>query len=420
MNDLNLLFTNIGQLLQVRESITGPIAGEDMKVLPALENAFLRVEEGRIAAYGPMADCPLHAEGERIDLQGRSVLPGWCDSHTHLVYAGHREQEFVDRIRGLSYEEIASRGGGILNSARALGELSEDELYAQSKQRLEDVISMGTVAIEMKSGYGLTPEAELKMLRVIRRLGSDYSVPVRSTFLPAHALPTEYAQRKSEYLDVMLGEVLPEVARQNLADYIDAFCERGFFDLEDTRRVMEAGRIYGLPAKIHVNQFSAFGGIGLAVECDALTVDHLEVMDPSDLAALKTGHTLPVALPGCSLFLGIPYTPGRALIDAGLPLVLATDFNPGSAPSGNMNLVVSLACIKMNLTPAEAINAATLNGAYAMGLEDEIGSITVGKRAHLMVTRPLHSYAQIPYSFGQPLIERVYLDGMAFQKNDSN
>lgn len=408
---MELLFKNIGQLLQIRQPDEGVVSGADMDRLPLLNDAYLRVENGRIVDFGPMSSCPEESGIPTEDLEGRTVLPGWCDSHTHLVYAGNREQEFVDRIRGLSYEEIASKGGGILNSARQLRKASEELLYSQSAARLRDVIGMGTVAIEIKSGYGLEPDAEKKMLRVARRLGADFPIPVRTTYLAAHALPEEFLNRKTEYLDRMLSDTLDEIARENLADYIDVFCERGFFDLEDTRKVLDAGRRHGLPAKIHVNQFSSMGGVGLAVDKGALTADHLEVLEEDDLEALLGHTTLPVALPGCSLFLGIPYTPARRIIDAGLPLVLATDCNPGSAPSGNMNLIVSLACMKMKMTPEEAINAATLNGAWAMGLEKEVGSITKGKRAHLIVTRPLNSFAQLPYSFGQSLIERVYLDG---------
>ncbi len=412
---MEVLFTNIGQLLQIREPGQGVVAGREMDKLPLVNNAFLRVEDGRIAQFGEMKDCPDPGSAKVEDLDGRTVLPGWCDSHTHLVYAGSREQEFVDRIRGLSYEEIAKRGGGILNSARQLQKVSEDELYEQSKARIWDVIAGGTVAIEIKSGYGLEREAEKKMLRVARRLAADFSIAVRTTYLPAHALPPEYTGRKADYLDRMLSGALPEIVSEGLADYIDVFCERGFFDLSDTRRVLEAGARHGLPGKIHVNQFSSMGGVAVAAEFEALTVDHLEVLEEDDMVALQGKSTLPVALPGCSLFLGIPYTPARGIIDAGLPLVLATDYNPGSAPSGNMNLVISLACIKMGMTPEEAINAATINGAWAIGLGHELGSITVGKRAHLIVTRPLNSYAQLPYSFGQPLIERVYLDGVAWK-----
>lgn len=408
---MEMLFTHIRQLVQVREAQDGPLRGAQMSELPCLEEAYLLVKEGRIADYGLMENCPELPGIPRKNLEGRIVLPGWCDSHTHLVYAGNRSGEFVDRIKGLSYNEIAEKGGGILNSARLLQATDEEELYQQAATRLEEVIALGTTSLEIKSGYGLTPEAELKMLRVVRQLKQNYAVDIRATFLAAHALPLEYKEKKQAFLDLMLGETLKEVSAQGLADYIDVFCERGYFDLEDTRQVVEAGQKQGLPAKIHVNQFNAFGGVGLAVEHQALTVDHLEELRPKDLEALNQSDTLAVALPGCSHFLGIPYTPGRELIDAGVPLVLATDYNPGSAPSGNMNFVVSLGCVKMKLTPEEAINAATLNGAFAMGLEKELGSISVGKKAHLLVTQPLESYGEIPYRFAHNLIDEVYLDG---------
>ena len=408
---MEILFTHIRQLVQVRKAQDGPLCGTQMSELPCLEEAYLLVKEGRIADYGPMENCPELPGIPRKNLAGRIVLPGWCDSHTHLVYAGNRSGEFVDRIKGLSYTEIAEKGGGILNSARLLQATDEEELYRQAAARLEEVIALGTTSIEIKSGYGLTPEAELKMLRLIRRLKQNYAVDIRATFLAAHALPLEYKEKKQAFLELMLGETLKEVSAQGLADYIDVFCESGYFDLEDTRQVLEAGQKHGLPAKIHVNQFNAFGGVGLAVEHQALTVDHLEELRPEDLEALKKSDTLAVALPGCSHFLGIPYTPGRELIDAGVPLVLATDYNPGSAPSGNMNFVVSLGCVKMKLTPEEAINAATLNGAYAMGLEKELGSISIGKKAHLLITQPLESYGEIPYRFAHNLIDEVYLGG---------
>lgn len=408
---MEMLFTHIRQLVQVREVQNGPLRGAQMNELPYLEEAYLLVRAGRIVDYGLMVNCPELPGIPRKNLEGRIVLPGWCDSHTHLVYAGNRSGEFVDRIKGLSYNEIAEKGGGILNSARLLQSTDEEELYQQAAARLEEVIALGTTSLEIKSGYGLTPEAELKMLRVVRQLKQNYAVDIRATFLAAHALPLEYKEKKQAFLDLMLGETLKEVSAQGLADYIDVFCESGYFDLEDTRQVLEAGQKHGLPAKIHVNQFNAFGGVGLAVEHQALTVDHLEELEPEDLEALKESNTLAVALPGCSHFLGIPYTPGRELIDAGVPLVLATDYNPGSAPAGNMNFVVSLGCVKMKLTPEEAINAATLNGAFAMGLEKELGSISVGKKAHLLVTQPLESYGEIPYRFAHNLIEEVYLEG---------
>lgn len=408
---MDVLFTHIRQLVQVRNEQSGPLRGLQMSDLPCIENAYLVVREGRIADYGLMKNCPALPGVPRKNLKGRIVLPGWCDSHTHLVYAGNRSGEFVDRIKGLSYNEIAEKGGGILNSARLLQATDEKELYKQAAARLEEVIALGTTSIEIKSGYGLSLEAELKMLRVVRQLKENYAVDIRATFLAAHALPLEYKEKKRSFLDLMLGQTLEEISEQGLADYIDVFCESGYFDLEDTEQVLTAGQKYGLPAKIHVNQFNAFGGVGLAVEHHALTVDHLEELRAEDVEILKNSNTLAVALPGCSHFLGIPYTPVRTLIEAGVPVVLASDYNPGSAPSGNMSFVVSLGCVKMKLTPEEAINAATLNGAYAMGVEAEMGSITVGKKAHLLVTQPLESYAEIPYRFAHNLIEEVYLDG---------
>jgi imidazolonepropionase len=417
---MDILFTHIRQLIQVREDPTGPLRGSQMNELPCIEEAYLLVRHGRIAGFGPMSDCPDLSGVKRKNLQGRLVLPGWCDSHTHLVYAGNRSGEFVDRINGLSYKEIAEKGGGILNSARLLQATGEEELYQQAAARLEEVIALGTTGIEIKSGYGLNPDAELKMLKVVRRLKENYPVDIRATFLAAHALPPQYKENKQAFMDLMLGETLEEISEQGLADYIDVFCESGYFDLEDTRQVLEAGRDKGLAAKIHVNQFNAFGGVGLAVEHRALTVDHLEELRAEDVEALKGSRTLAVALPGCSHFLSIPYTPAKELMDAGVAVVLATDFNPGSAPSGNMNFVVSLACVKMKLTPEQAINAATLNGAYAMGIETEQGSITVGKKAHLMVTQPLESYAEIPYRFAHNLIDEVYLNGEVWKTEMRN
>lgn len=417
---MKALFTNIKELLQTRPAEMRKVAGAEMRKLPSIQNAYLLVENGRISEFGEWKPgsaaasqlMQQHGNQEVIDCSGRTVLPAWCDSHTHLVYAGSRTGEFVDRINGLSYAQIAEKGGGILNSAKQLQQLPEAELYAQSAARLEAVMAMGTGAVEIKSGYGLTLEAELKMLRVARKLNDNYPVAIKTTFLGAHALPTKYKDTKSAYLDFLINEVLPAIHQDKLADFIDIFCETGYFSVADAIKIMEAGEVYGLPAKVHVNQFNAIGGVEAAVNHQALSVDHLEVLTPADLTALKrTAITMPVALPGCSLFLGIPYTPARKILDAGLPLALATDYNPGSAPSGNMNLVVSLACIKMNMTPEEAINAATLNGAYAMGLETEVGSITVGKRANLLITEPIGSYAEIPYSFGRNVIAEVWLKG---------
>ena len=408
---MRILFKNIKELIQIRDSAVSFIAGKDMKELPTIKNAFLLVEDGLIADFGKMEDCPTIITAEIIDATGKMILPSWCDSHTHIVYAGNREGEFVDRINGLSYEEIANKGGGILNSAKKLQETSEDELYQQSKVRLEEVIKLGTGAIEIKSGYGLTPEAELKMLRVIKRLKENYSIPIKATFLGAHAVPLNYKNRKREYLQMLVDEVLPVISKEGLAEFIDIFCETGYFSVADTEFILKAGKQFGLLPKIHVNQFNAIGGVQAGVQHNALSVDHLEEMRDEDIEALKNTTTMPVALPSCSYFLSIPYTPARKMIDAGLPLALATDYNPGSTPSGNMNFVVSTACIKMKMTPEEAINAATINGAYAMGLEKEVGSITVGKKANLLLTKPINSYGFIPYSFGLPQIAQVFLNG---------
>ncbi len=408
---MKLLFTNIQELVQVRDSPVEKLSGREMKELPSIKNAWLLVEDSKIAGYGGMDSLPELSGHAVTDLSGRIVLPTWCDSHTHLVYAGNREQEFVDRINGLSYEEIAKRGGGILNSAKTLQETSEEELYRQSAIRLQEVISSGTGAIEIKSGYGLTKEAELKMLRVIKRLNQEFDLPIKATFLGAHALPKEYKKDKDAYMDLVINEILPEVEKHQLAEYIDIFCEEGYFSVEDTNRLLTAGSKAGLIPKIHVNQFNAIGGIQAGVAHEALSVDHLEILRPEDISALKNTVTMPVALPGCSLFLSIPYTPARAIIDAGLPLALATDYNPGSSPSGNMNLVVSLACIKMHMTPEEAINAATINGAYAMGLSKSHGSISKGKAANFMVTKEVPSYAYLPYNFGSNSIEQVFING---------
>ncbi|QED37507.1 imidazolonepropionase [Antarcticibacterium arcticum] len=408
---MKILFKNIQELVQVRDTNVEKVSGKEMKELPSIKNAWLLVEDGKIEGYGKMDSLPQLSGHKETDLSGRIVLPTWCDSHTHLVYAGNREQEFADRINGLSYEEIANRGGGILNSAKTLQETTEEELYLQSAIRLKEVMGLGTGAIEIKSGYGLTKDAELKMLRVIKRLKEEFELPVKSTYLGAHALPKEFKDNKDAYMDLVINEILPEVEKNQLAEYIDIFCEKGYFTVEDTNRLLEAGAKAGLTPKIHVNQFNAIGGVQAGVEHSALSVDHLEILRPEDIAALQNTVTMPVALPGCSLFLSIPYTPARAIIDAGLPLALATDYNPGSSPSGNMNLVVSLACIKMHMTPEEAINAATLNGAYAMGLSKSHGSISIGKQANFMVTKEVPSYAYLPYSFGSNSIDQVFING---------
>jgi len=411
---MKTIFRNIKELVQVREEGVRFLSGKEMATLPSIENAYMIVEDGLIADYGNMADCPSGAYDHEVDATGRMILPTWCDSHTHIVYAGNREMEFVARIKGKTYKEIADAGGGIVNSAKKLQALGEEELYNQSKARLEDVIRLGTGSVEIKSGYGLTPDAELKMLRVIRRLKEEYPIEIKATFLAAHALPQEYKGRQTEYIDHVITDILPRVAEEQLAEYIDAFCETGYFTVEDTERIMEAGLKYGMRAKVHVNQFTAIGGVQAGVKYNALSVDHLEEMRTEDIEALKGTETMPVALPSCSYFLSIPYTPARDIIDAGLPLALATDFNPGSTPSGNMNFVVSTACIKMKMTPEEAINAATINGAYAMDLSDEVGSITKGKLANIILTKKINSVGFIPYSFGSHQIEKVYIRGVEF------
>ena len=409
---MSILIINIKELIQVRENNVTIVKGEDMKILPTIKNAYLIIEHDTIVEYGPMSDYVDDYEADEIiDAKGKMVLPAWCDSHTHIVYAGDRSQEFVDRINGLSYEEIAQRGGGILNSAEVLQNTSEEELYEQSLKRLNRVMKLGTGAIEIKSGYGLTVEAELKMLRVIKRLKKESLAVIKTTLLAAHAVPKEFKDNKEKYIDLVISEMIPEVGRSKLADYIDVFCEKGYFDLEDTERILKAGAAFGLIPKIHVNQFNAFGGVALAVKYKALSVDHLEEMRPEDIEALKNSDTMPVALPSCSYFINIPYTPARQIIDAGLPLAIATDFNPGTTPSGNMNFVVSTACIKLRMTPEEAINAATINGAYAMGISNQYGSICRGKKANLIITKEIESYNNLPYAFGDNLIDKVIISG---------
>ena len=409
---MKTLIINIKELLQVRDSSILKVCGDEMAVLPTIKNAYLVIEDDLIADFGSMEDLPEDLNPEKcIDADGKIVLPAWCDSHTHLVYAGNREQEFVDRINELSYEEIAHRGGGILNSAQKLNETPEEELYDQSKARLEEIMRLGTGAVEIKSGYGLTVDGELKMLRVIKRLSQNYPITIKATFLGAHAIPLEYKNNRKGYIDLIINEMLPEIAEKKSAHFIDVFCEAGYFTVSETERIMEAGIRFGLKPKIHVNQFHSIGGIQAGIKHGALSVDHLEIMTTDDIQALKNTETMPVALPSCSYFLGIPYAPARQMISKGLPLALASDFNPGSSPSGNMNFVISTACIQMKMTPEEAINAATLNGAYAMGISATHGSIAIGKKANLVITKPVSSYYQLPYSFGSNLIDMVIIEG---------
>lgn len=412
---MTTLIINISELLQIRDKSILKVSGSEMAILPSIKNAFLIIEDDLIADFGTMKAFDESKFDIIIDAKGKTVLPTWCDSHTHIVYAGNREQEFVDRINGLSYEEIANRGGGILNSAKKLNETSEEEIYEQSKIRLEEVMRLGTGAVEIKSGYGLSVEGELKMLRVIKKLSENYSIKIKATFLGAHAFPIAYKENQEEYIDLIIKEMLPKIAVNKLADYIDVFCETGYFSVVQTEKIMKAGIEFGLIPKIHVNQFTAIGGIESAVKLKALSVDHLEILTDEDLKALKGSETMPVALPSCSYFLSIPYTPARKIISAGLPIALASDFNPGSTPSGNMNFVVATACIKMKMTPEEAINAATINGAYAMGISETHGSITIGKKANLIITKPIHSFYELPYSFGSNLIDFVFIEGKIIQ-----
>lgn len=408
---MSILIKNIKQLLQVHQNSVKIIKGSDMKKLPFIENAYLYIKDDTIVEFGKMEDCKsIEAETE-IDATGQIVLPSWCDSHTHIVYAGNRVSEFVDRINGLSYTEIANRGGGILNSAKQLQETSEDELYEQATRRLNEMIAMGTGAVEIKTGYGLTVGAELKMLKVIKRIKQDSLAKIAPTLLAAHAIPSEYKDDKKAYLDKIVNELIPKASALRIAKYIDVFCEEGYFSVEDTKRILEAGKRHNFIPKIHVNQFNILGGVKLGVDHKALSVDHLEELDDADIEALKGSKTMPVALPACSYFLSIPYTPARKIIDAGLPLAIATDYNPGSTPSGNMNFVVSTACIKLKMTPEEAINAATVNGAYAMGFSNMYGSITRGKKANIIITKPMESYAEIPYAFGSNPIDKVIING---------
>ena len=412
---MRTVFINIRELLQVRPKSQKKVAGLLMKELPKIDNAFLAVEDEHIVDFGPMAEYIAHEQDIIIDATDRLLMPTWCDSHSHVVYAGNRSQEFVDRINGLSYEDIAQRGGGILNSAKTLQNTTEETLYHQSMSRIQSLIKQGTGALEIKSGYGLTTDAELKMLRVIKKIEQHSDLKIKATFLGAHAVPEQFKNNKSAYIDLIINDMLPKVSQENLADFVDVFCEKGYFDLDDTNRILSAAKAYNLQPKIHVNQFNAFGGVALGVQHNALSVDHLEELTNDDIKALKNTDTMPVALPGCSFFLGIPYTPARQLMEAGLPIALASDFNPGSAPSGNMNFVVSLACIKMNMTPEEAINAATLNGAYAMGISEDFGSIALGKKAHIILTKKMDSYHQIPYEFGHNPMEKVMLNGKFFE-----
>ena len=409
---MKLLVKNIATLAGVDRQGLLRRQGRQMSELNVINDAYLLVEDGVIADFGREADLVM-PEGEVsiIDAEGGTVLPSWCDSHTHIVYAGSREQEFVDKINGLSYAEIARRGGGILNSADRLHDMSEDELYEQAMQRVREVIAKGTGAIEIKSGYGLNTEDELKMLRVIRRIQQNTRLRVVSTFLGAHAVGRAYAGRQAEYVDMLINEMLPAVAAEHLADYVDVFCDQGFFTPDETGRILEKALDYGMRGKIHGQELADSGGVEVAVKHCALSVDHLEAMTDRDIELLRGSDTMPTALPGTSFFLNMPFAPARKMIEAGLGVAIASDYNPGSTPSGDMKFAVSLACIKMRLQPAEAINAATINSAYAMGVSDSYGSIAPGKVANFFITRPIASVDFIPYAYTTPIIARTFLAG---------
>jgi len=407
-----ILLINIKNLLQVRDLETSYVSGKEMSVIPSIKSAYLLIDKGIIKDFGEMKNSPKNLENFNIvDCKGKMVLPSWCDSHTHIVYAGNRSNEFIDRIKGLSYNEIANNGGGILNSVDILRNTNKEDLLKQSSNRIKDVINQGTGAIEIKSGYGLNIQSEKKMLQVISKIKKQNDIIVKSTFLGAHAFPREFTNNKKGYIDLIVNRMMPEYYEARLIDYVDIFCEKGYFNIEQSESILSRAKELGIKSKIHVNQFNSFGGIKLALKYNALSVDHLEVLTDQDLIDLKGGSTIPVALPTCSYFLGINYTPARKIIDNGLPLAIASDYNPGSSPSGNMNFVVSTACIKMKLTAEEAINAATINGAYAMGISDKVGSITKGKIANLIVTENISSINEIPYSFGSKKISKVILAG---------
>lgn len=406
-----MLLTNIKALFGIRADIKA-LRKQDLANLPYIEQAYLRTEGSQIVDFGPMSNLK-HDErsAQQVDLSGRYVLPAWCDSHTHLVFAGSREQEFVDKIKGLSYAEIAQKGGGILNSAQLLQKTSAEVLFQQASKRLDELKKLGTGAIEIKSGYGLTPEAELKMLRVVKRLKQAAGIPIKATFLGAHTFPTEFRENRRGYIRQIIEEMLPAIAQEGLADYIDVFCEQGFFTLTETAQILEAGRRFGLKAKLHANQLHNSGGVQVGIQAGAISVDHLENIDSEEIQLLAQNPTIATLLPSAAFFLRLPYPPARQLIEAGAAVALATDYNPGSSPSGNMPLLVAMSCIQMRMLPEEAINAATFNGACAMEIQQEVGSIAVGKRANLIVTRPMPSLAYLPYAFGSNLIESVFING---------
>lgn len=413
------LFINIQQLVNVRDQ-NQLLRGEQLANLPIIENAYLLVEDGKIIDYGLMEDLGIDDQVKHpnlIDVKGQTIIPTWCDSHTHTVFAGYRENEFVYKIKGMGYAEIAAKGGGIVSSAQKIKDTSEEDLYTISLKKIEQLIAWGTGALEIKSGYGLSVEGELKMLRVIKKLKENVAIPIKASFLGAHTFPPEYKSNPNEYIRLIIEEMLPVIAKENLADYIDVFCEEGFYSVEQTKQILEAGAQYGLKAKIHANQLHASGGVELGVEMNAISVDHLETMSESAFKALEGSDTIATLLPTAAFYLRMPLQPARELIQRNAAVALATDFNPGSSPSGNMNFVLSLSCIQMKMLPEEAINAMTLNGAYAMELENEVGSITKGKRANFILTKPIPSLAYLPYAFGENLIDKVFINGTVFKGN---
>jgi imidazolonepropionase len=411
-----ILIKNIKELIQVDKNTKLKISGNEMSHLNTVKNAWLLINDDRIIDFGNGAN-PEY-EGELIDASGRLVFPSFCDSHTHLVYAGSREVEYIDKIRGLSYEEIANRGGGILNSAKRLHETSEEELTEQALSRLNEILMLGTGAVEIKSGYGLSLDDELKMLRVIRRLKELTPLTIVPTFLAAHALPSDYKGRQEEFVDLVINEMIPQVAAESLADYIDIFCDRGFFSVEETDRILLTGMKYGLRPKIHANELDYSGGIQVGVKYNALSVDHLECTGDEEIQCLLGSETMPTVLPGAAFFLGLQQAPVRKMIDAGLPIAMASDFNPGSSPSGNMQFILSLACINYRMLPEEAINAVTLNSAYAMGLSKDLGSIARGKKANLFITKPIPDYEFMPYAYGSNKVETVILNGKIIHRSN--
>ena len=414
------LFVNIKELVGVQE-VSALKVGAEMDSLNGIKDAFLLVEDGRIAQYGPMCDMPQNLRdmaenavlqsGEIVDASGRYIMPAFCDSHTHLVYAGSREQEFTDKIKGLSYQEIARRGGGILNSAKLLSQTSEVSLFRSAMQRAREIMGQGTGAVEIKSGYGLNPQDEIKMLRVIARMKEESPLTIKSTFLGAHAFPAKYADDHNGYVEEIINEMIPMIASEGLAEYIDAFCEEGFFSVEDTDRIFNAGMKYGLRPKVHANQMGFSGGVQVGVKYNAISVDHLESTGADEFRALKESDTIGTILPGATFFLNMQYAPARQIIDYGIPVAMASNYNPGSCPSGSLQFQMALSCIAMKLTPAEALNACTINGAFAMGVDDILGGITAGKQANIILTKEIPSIDFIPYAFTTPFIERLYIAG---------